>query len=324
MNERSLAKWESSTAEVLSRLKNALWMSVCPALERTIILLDELRAWHRWPAHFAAYDFDRAGLDSAVGLAKQVVRVAAVLEREVAEEERCFGEFGAWMKYELEKVAAADGSDVSPRASFEPRPVAHYLRHCLTESAVSPFLAFGLSTASLDSSVELKEVRAWVQGLEGHGLAGKSSGGDGVWQGEGLEGVLKRTEELRGQLFAQWTASRGPVNTEGSHDEGGSTRAAERSAVEGPVALPALLHVLVETVSGVMERAIGKVGKAEAVGEPVVVGLMTEPDPANLPGRVKSRLIEQGGEVVLLQAWIDAGSRELRLEVPPLPLRPAS
>lgn len=48
MNERSLNKWESSTADVLARLKNCLWMDVCPAIERAILLLDELKAWSKW------------------------------------------------------------------------------------------------------------------------------------------------------------------------------------------------------------------------------------------------------------------------------------
>jgi len=315
MNERSLAKWESSTAEVLARLKNCLWMDVCPAVERVVLLIDELKAWHKWPQHFAGYSLDRLAMDQAVEVAKQVVRAAAVLERMAAEEERCFAELSAWLRFELEKVSAADGSDVHPRACFEPRPVAHYLHNCLTDSAISPFLAFGLSTSPLDSSVELKEVRTWLAGLSEPKLVRVSLGAGDAGEKETLETMAKRMkEELKGQLDAQWAAGAcagAGVGVGGGMTEAMPARVTEPATGKGPAALPALLHVLVETVAGVMERAIGKIGQGVVVGEPTVIGLITEPDPTNLPRRIKSRIIKEGTEVVLLQAWVDGGTRKL-------------
>lgn len=318
MNERSLSKWESSTAEVLGRLKNALWMDVAPALERVILLLDELRAWQRWPAKFGAYDFDLAALDRAVALAKQVIKVSAVLERLTSEEEKCFAEFSGWLRYELEKVSALDGGDVRPRAAFQPRPVAHYLHHCLTESGLSPYLSFGLGSSPLESSVELTQVRAWLDGLGGNPGPNR----DGA-ESEGLSSMLRRMkEELRGQLDAVRvgkTAEAAPLTAGDTWTEAMPVPAKAPSGDEAPIALPALLHVLAETVSGVMQRAVEQVGQACVVDPPIVVGLLTEPQPGELPRRVRSWTIREREEVVLFQAWIDAGVGEPSLDCYCLP-----
>lgn len=48
MNERGLVKWEQEMGLSLDKMKRVGWMSVVPALERTVILLLEVDAWARW------------------------------------------------------------------------------------------------------------------------------------------------------------------------------------------------------------------------------------------------------------------------------------
>lgn len=53
----------------------------------------------RRPEKFGEYGFDRAVLARAVEAAKQAIRSAVRLQRQVEEEERCFKHFGAWLHY---------------------------------------------------------------------------------------------------------------------------------------------------------------------------------------------------------------------------------
>lgn len=48
MNERGLTKWEGATAQALDKLKGVGFMSVQPALERVVLLVDEMKGWERW------------------------------------------------------------------------------------------------------------------------------------------------------------------------------------------------------------------------------------------------------------------------------------
>ena len=51
MNERALGKWEHATAVALAGIKN-MFMSLTPATERALLLLDEIRAWGIWCVTF--------------------------------------------------------------------------------------------------------------------------------------------------------------------------------------------------------------------------------------------------------------------------------
>ncbi|GAA5876329.1 hypothetical protein JCM3774_003724 [Rhodotorula dairenensis] len=164
LNERGLFKWEQAMSTALERLREVTWTSLVPALERTLLLIQEIDAWARWPEKFGEYGFNRAILSQAVEAAKQGVRSAVRLQREVEEEERCFKHFGAWLHYEVDKVAAQEGSEVRPTANFQPLPVSHYIQHCLpsTAASVSSFLSFGLASASLSNNADLAAVDEWL------------------------------------------------------------------------------------------------------------------------------------------------------------------
>lgn len=48
LNERGLVKWEQAMAAALERLREVGWLSIVPALERSVLLLREMDAWARW------------------------------------------------------------------------------------------------------------------------------------------------------------------------------------------------------------------------------------------------------------------------------------
>jgi hypothetical protein len=48
MNEKAFSKWETTTSSALDQLKKCTFMSIEPAMEHSILLLDELKAWAMW------------------------------------------------------------------------------------------------------------------------------------------------------------------------------------------------------------------------------------------------------------------------------------
>ncbi|BGP44776.1 hypothetical protein JCM10450v2_000590 [Rhodotorula kratochvilovae] len=220
MNERGLVKWEGAMALALERLRRATWMSVGPAMERVVLLLREVDGWARWPDKFASYAFAREDVLRATELAKEAIRVSARLQREVEEEERCFKQFSVWLRYELDKVAAQEGSEVRPLAAFHPLPVSSYIQRRLPPSAstIAPFLALGLASAPLKGNKEVERAEEWVaqlpvgtrelrdaeRGLDVDAGADGEEGGDDAR----LDALLRRmAEELQGQIDADELAS---------------------------------------------------------------------------------------------------------------------
>ncbi|BGP36700.1 hypothetical protein JCM10449v2_000601 [Rhodotorula kratochvilovae] len=229
MNERGLVKWEGAMALALERLRRATWMSVGPALERVVLLLREVDGWARWPDKFAPYAFAREDVLRATELAKEAIRVSARLQREVEEEERCFKQFSVWLRYELDKVAAQEGSEVRPLAAFHPLPVSSYIQHRLPPSAstIAPFLALGLASAPLKGNKEIERAEEWVAQLpvgtrelmDAECGLDVGTGADGE-EGEDevrLDALLRRmAEELQGQIDAEELASSTPAGAPAS------------------------------------------------------------------------------------------------------------
>ncbi|KAK4058070.1 hypothetical protein OIO90_000809 [Microbotryomycetes sp. JL221] len=200
MNERSLDKWINTTEQTLSKLRKSTLMSIEPAIERIIIILDEIKAWNLYKEKFLIFKIQPNWIGKSVELSKQIFRLADQLESLVIEEERCFHEFVAWIKYELERIAMQDVSDKTPSANFRTIPVSHYIRKCLTTSTIIPLLEFGLSTVSLDSNHELKQAQAWLDSIEIDNETFEPIDDPIDWN-EHLEKLLKKMkQELQGQI----------------------------------------------------------------------------------------------------------------------------
>ncbi|PRQ72613.1 Anaphase-promoting complex, cyclosome, subunit 4-domain containing protein [Rhodotorula toruloides] len=207
MNERVLVKWEQAMGAALERLRKVAWMSVVPALEKIVVMLKEVEAWTLWPDKSASYGFSKVEVRQVSHLAREAIAATARMQREVEEEERCFKQFGAWLHFELDKVAQQEGSEIRPLANFVPLPVSHYIRHCLpvTGSQISTYLSFGLATAPLSANGDLRATEEWLDSLAAQSV--RADHADAHLTGEGtqpsLKEMLKRmAEELRGQVDA--------------------------------------------------------------------------------------------------------------------------
>ncbi|SCZ90941.1 BZ3500_MvSof-1268-A1-R1_Chr1-3g02404 [Microbotryum saponariae] len=300
MNEKSLSKWQGSMAQVLQRLKSVPYMSLQPAIERTVLLWEEVESWAMWKEKWGAFGLELGEVRRCLRLGTGVVKACARLERVVVEEERCFEAFGAWLHYELEKVAAQEGSEIVPIANFTPLPVAYYIRHCLPVdvNSILPFLNFGPFSASLDTNVDLIRSRRWIDQLEVVGKRGKTRE-EGE---EELRSVSKRMkEELKGQITAERVeamAEDGEGTLGGWDKEGllgaegleppskpgddamgddvvpptapGSANKAKLGEDDISVSLPILLHLLAERVARMMDQAITAVGAPRVQEKPLL------------------------------------------------------
>lgn len=161
------------------------------------------------------------------------------------------------MYAELEKVAQQEGSEIRPLAKFQPIPVAHYIRHCLADSTLSPFLSFGPSQTSIEENAQLREAQAWYAALRTTPAEGE----------EEFEGMMKRMkEELRGQADAAMVGI--STREERTRPQHGAKR------LSVPQSVPALLHLLAGVVARGMEEAIQRVGGGAILEREEVVGSM--------------------------------------------------
>lgn len=235
------------------------------------------------PEKFGKFQLEVDQLKRCISLASEVIIASHEVGQLVLEEERCFNAFRAWLKYgtsyapilvsglnfsttELEKVALQEGSDVRPSARFQPIPVAHYIRHCLPESLITPFLSFGLASVPLSANRDLTSARSWYDALRP----------DHVEKKESLDLLMKRMkEELKGQADRELAFSSEDMQESESEIEPERPPREEEGSVLGsaPKALPVLLHLLAEKVSVVLASAMQKIGEAvEKEGDSVVLG----------------------------------------------------
>ncbi|KAM0793203.1 hypothetical protein ACM66B_000673 [Microbotryomycetes sp. NB124-2] len=341
MNERSLDKWISTTEEALNKLRQNTLASIQPAIERIILVLDELKGWTLYKEKFAEYGLRASWIGKGVLLACEIIKASVKFETLIVEEHRCFNEFVAWIRYEFERVAQQEGSGPRPSANYRPVPVAHFIRRSLSESAVSPFLDFGMATTPLDSNAILKAGQAWLDSVEIDERTFEPVDDEVDWPDKLDKLVRRLKEELQGQFDAEdlertdaeraqprLSLSSIPVpfsKTESRAmppfpDSDAQSRARERperekevdmldtrsrpvSTLSTPSSLPVLLHLLAELVSTNLQLSVQSVGRRTTLSEGQSVGR------ASPSTTVRARAIKRGktGQSVLT-AWIGDGT----------------
>lgn len=218
------------------------------------------------------------------------------MERLVVEEEKCFGAFSTWVRYELDKLSQQEGSDIRPNARFQPISVTHYLRHCLLESRISPYLAFGSRQVPLESNAESRQAEAWYEGLREveERRARQAEHTDDVFD-ESLEIVMRRMkEELKGQEAATLLGKREQnETTEWQHP--GQSSSLFRKMRDPPTSLPILLHLLASKVGAALDAAIKLVGEGVERESTAILGPLPSDE-----GRILVREREIAGEVSVI------------------------
>ncbi|GAA5877038.1 hypothetical protein JCM16303_006141 [Sporobolomyces ruberrimus] len=324
MNERGLVKWEQEMGLSLDKMKRVGWMSVVPALERTVILLLEVDAWARWPDKFGTYGFDRKKVLKAIEVIKEAIKLTVRLQAVVEEEGRCFKAFSVWLHYELDKLAQQEGAEVRPNAAFHPVPVSHYIEHSLSPqtSPINPYLSMGLASISLSQNAAITSAEKWVEQLELGSARNHAK--------ETLDSMLKRLgEELSGQKEKEQVARHAKSSGEEMIDDEDEKFAIEppfaqastgnddvrpittnqqgKSEHPTPTSIPILLHLVGQLVGDVMSRAMKRVGDKASLGDRVERGPIEEDEPeqGRKPRRVRSVVTSENR---LYEAWTTKSS----------------
>ncbi|KAK4054867.1 hypothetical protein OIV83_000791 [Microbotryomycetes sp. JL201] len=338
MNERALDKWISTTEQAFTKLRKNTVLSIQPAVERVILMLDELKGWTLYKEKFAAYGLRPSWIGKAVLLATEIIKASVRFENLVVEEQRCFNEFVFWIRYQFEKTAQQENSGPRPPANYRPVPVAHFIRRSLSESAVAPFLDFGLATTPLDNNASLKAGQAWLDSIEIDEKTFEPIDDDVDWLDKVSKLVRRMQQELQGQFDAedlersdterqQAQRPRTNIHVPFSNPETSElprfpdpdvrSRAFERperesepdmldtrvrpvSTLPTPESLSIMLHLLASLVSGHLQESVQGVGRRISLSESENVGSCAS------DGAVRARAIQLSKtKQAILSVWLD-------------------
>ncbi|WRT70155.1 uncharacterized protein IL334_007149 [Kwoniella shivajii] len=105
---RTITKWDQTMDTSFRTIQNLINESISPALQRLILLLEEIRGWSRTPKYQTQLHLKEAeigkAIDTVLGFAKLVERMRRDAEHEMA----ATAEFMKWLKYEIARAASHD------------------------------------------------------------------------------------------------------------------------------------------------------------------------------------------------------------------------
>ncbi|KAJ9108134.1 hypothetical protein QFC19_002601 [Naganishia cerealis] len=129
-----LAKWMSAYDDSVEYIHKTLSYSVFPAIERLLLLLEELKGW----SIKRAYDLDleTSIVDECIDWARYLAIRVMDMARDVNSEAETFREFGKWLKYEISRATMQDPEDLAETSTpkHDVASVASYL-DMLTDKA---------------------------------------------------------------------------------------------------------------------------------------------------------------------------------------------
>ncbi|KAF8872130.1 anaphase-promoting complex, cyclosome, subunit 4-domain-containing protein [Gymnopilus junonius] len=133
MSERGIQKWEITVSDALIKLRDSSEKRIAPALQRLILILDELHGWAKLP-QFRLFELQMDQVTQCIDLASRGIVVTSWLAALVRRELLRFREFMTWLRYEVNNIN-------SPNEG-------HVARHDLLE--VNNYLIDGLESSHVD------------------------------------------------------------------------------------------------------------------------------------------------------------------------------
>lgn len=93
-----MSKWESSLQTAFSTLQSIISLSIVPALERIILILDELLSWAAKEAE-SDLSIDGETIQRAIDVAKAYALLSEHLRQEAELEEAVSAEWCKWLRF---------------------------------------------------------------------------------------------------------------------------------------------------------------------------------------------------------------------------------
>ncbi|WVR07625.1 hypothetical protein IAU60_004667 [Kwoniella sp. DSM 27419] len=126
---RTIAKWDQTLDTSLRTIQSLLLESISPALERLVLLLEELKGWSRShsPRYQAALSMDQPSIDRAIDLVLGFGQLAERMRRDAEHEMAAAGEFMKWLRY--------DASDELPVVTHDVKLVWSFMKNGFVHSS---------------------------------------------------------------------------------------------------------------------------------------------------------------------------------------------
>ncbi|KAL7418520.1 hypothetical protein Q5752_006978 [Cryptotrichosporon argae] len=117
MSNRVVAKWEALLLAAYTTVVKVISESVAPALERVVLLLDELGVWSDRSAKLS---LDTRATRAAMRVARGLLGLVERVRREAIDELKAATQFFEWLKFEIARgSSAADGPDAAPLPAYD-------------------------------------------------------------------------------------------------------------------------------------------------------------------------------------------------------------
>lgn len=97
-SSQTVSKWESSLQTAFSTLQSIMTLSIVPALERIILILDELRSWADDTSE-SDLVLDSGTVQRAIDVAKAFALLSDHLRQEAELEEAASAEWCKWLRF---------------------------------------------------------------------------------------------------------------------------------------------------------------------------------------------------------------------------------
>ncbi|ORY33369.1 anaphase-promoting complex, cyclosome, subunit 4-domain-containing protein [Naematelia encephala] len=116
LTARTIAKWEQALDTAYATIRKVISESISPALERIVLLLEEMQGW----VEAASLALDKAAIETALSLCAGFATALETMRQDASHEAYCAAEFMKWLKYEMTRTTAADqSSDAAPTSMHD-------------------------------------------------------------------------------------------------------------------------------------------------------------------------------------------------------------
>ncbi|KAK8853269.1 hypothetical protein IAR55_003972 [Kwoniella newhampshirensis] len=132
---RTVAKWDMALETSFRTIQKLVSESISPALERIILLLEDLRGWAKAPQFTQYLKLDEKVIQHALDVLCGFAKLAEQMRRNAEHELLAAAEFMKWVKYEITRSAVQDRSQEDlPLATHDLKLVWSFMQNGLVHS----------------------------------------------------------------------------------------------------------------------------------------------------------------------------------------------
>ncbi|OCF41363.1 hypothetical protein I317_04844 [Kwoniella heveanensis CBS 569] len=125
---RTITKWDQMLDTSFRTIQRLISQSISPALERLVLLLEEMKGWSRELSYKSQLNFDEAALSSAINRVLGFARLVERMRRDAEHEMLAAAEFMTWLRYD-------PSSDDLPMPTHDLKLVWSFMQNGFVESS---------------------------------------------------------------------------------------------------------------------------------------------------------------------------------------------